>query len=157
MLLSLVQLAVGVTVVFAPCPGIPPEDGWYSSCYEPATNSIYMSPDVIQPQMTLAHEYGHAYDQNNLTPLDRKHFQVDLGFKWADEWWGRGVGVDDFSPAETFAETYAMCALGKRWFLEVSRKRINRVCERLPAARSQFTRRAIAVKHRAGWSTASGR
>lgn len=123
-MISLVQLVVGITIIHAPCPAYLPDR---VSCYDPPTSTIYL---VHQPRKVLAdedrlHEEGHADDFHRLTPEARMNFNVILGFKRGYPWWGKGMGNDDDSPGERYAENFMGCALDKAW-------RIKRFCALLP-------------------------
>lgn len=88
----LTTAALTITLIVAPCPGHPE----YSGCYEPATNTMYLkSLDAG----TVAHEIGHAVDDQLISPADR-------------EWFARSTrSMASVSPPERFADLYRTCTL----------------------------------------------
>lgn len=107
MILSLVQLVVGIAIVQGPCPGVLPAN----SCYEPATRTIYIAP-FQRDADNLMHEYGHAWDFLRLTDTDRARFQRIMGYPRSLDWWQEPRYR--LAPGEEFANAYADCALGTK-------------------------------------------
>lgn len=119
MIISLVQLVAVAAIVPAPCPYTVPA----TSCYAPGPRVIYIAPAHRRDADTLMHEYGHAWDFQRLSNDDRERAQRALGFPKSQGWWEERKYR--LSPAETFANAYADCALGTWW-------RNRKVCALLP-------------------------
>ena len=129
--LFLVQFAAGVAIAHAPCPAYLPAR---VDCYDPAIRVVYIVENTrTEPgREALAHEYGHVYDFDSLTDPDRARFQRLLGYPASVKWWGKGMGHDDLAPAESFAEAYAACAVGRRFAWSPSPAKLRRICALLP-------------------------
>jgi hypothetical protein len=126
--LSLVQLAAGVTVMHAPCPAYAAP----TSCYVPETRTVYMTPRDERSRFALLHEYGHAWDFIKLTDAQRDRAKRLLGYSSSRDWWHWSPVSG--TPGEAFADAYAYCAMG-RWPYWVGTG-YRRVCSLLP--RSAF-------------------
>lgn len=111
---------VAVNIVLGGCPAYPPvmdDRGvpMYYSCYVPETNTIYLAAQDSKNRFAVAHERGHAYDFQAMTPADREFLRPHLN---GPELW----------PLEAFANAYAGCVLrmpGRnrfvcRWLLKKS-------------------------------------
>src|SRR5262245_60213051 len=90
-------------VMGQPCPVTQPGPG--TSCYEPATNTVYIAPRDVHSRSALWHERGHAYDHLALTDSERDwlltHFDTP-----ATAWKNGGE--------EEFADEYAECQIRAR-------------------------------------------
>lgn len=143
--LSLVQLVSGVAIVVGPCPALPgPAVNCYIGGQQP---TIYVLRAELRPGrfqgLVLLHEYGHAYDDLRLTDADRSRFKRLLGYRQSWGWWQEqsnyDINGDRLSPAERFAEEYAICALGLRI-------RWKRICRLLPPSKL-----ALVAAHSRRW------
>ena len=131
----LVQFVAGVILLHAPCPVYTD-----ASCYVQETRTIYLNSVPSERRVTEAHEYGHAYYFDRLdNRAGRQWIRHVLGYNPGHPFWGAGVGVDDYSPGEAFADAYAVCATGegRAWTgptdaNRISPRRIRRLCRALP-------------------------
>jgi hypothetical protein len=105
--------------VAADCPGYPPGDT--DGCYYGDSNTVFFSPQLESAErtMTIEHEKAHAYDHEDMTPLQRNEWRVaarlSLRRGWTDGCVRNALNLtcDQASPYnELFADSYAYCATG---------------------------------------------
>ena len=116
--------ARATTVDYEPCP-LPPIPGGTLGCYIPATDTIYVHPDLPRNVGlgVLAHEWGHVYDRFQLDDSQRERLSALLHWPtWEPE---------------HFAAQYASCHLSLHErkaaspFTRVKEKRDEPLCRML--------------------------
>jgi len=92
------------------------------SCAHPAQDAVYIDPAVKAQgewRLVIAHELGHVWDYQHLNDSARARYAALVGAAGAP-WLSTGGALltntfADLPPGETFAEAYALCALGPRY------------------------------------------
>jgi hypothetical protein len=108
---------VDVALVRGPCPGgVDGNDGVVVGCTieEAGREIVYLDRRAGGGRFDFLHELGHVFDDVAMTDLARVRFRAimhDTNPGWDDPYPGE-LGYD--TPAERFADSYALCALRRR-------------------------------------------
>lgn len=102
-----VPVTPGVQVTVGQCPGLEQAGG----CAIAGQVWVMDSGIGDWNMLALAHEMGHEFDLANLNDATRLHWKQSQGIK-GDGWWQ--TTAVKMSPAEEFADEFALCAIGPR-------------------------------------------
>lgn len=91
------------------------DNKYIDGCADAGANQLWINPQALNPSFVFEHELGHFTDARNLSDDERATLEAKMGF--AGNWSDCGDASTDvahygFCAKETYADTYANCALG---------------------------------------------